>query len=291
MQVIFTETIMKSSFSQHPILFVIINIAIAAIIVGIVLVITHFTLLNATHHGEEIEVPDVSGMFVDEAQIVLDANQLSFQVIDSTYDRSKPLGTVLQQVPIPGSHVKKHREIYLSINAKQIRKVKMPDLHDISYREAKVRLEATGLHVDTTYEASEFKDLVLDVKYKQQSIQPDTWIKEGETITLIIGKGKDGKQDDFNAVVPNLIGLPLNIARSTIASNCLQLGGCLSDDGKLDTLENTYWVYDQDPLPRVATYVGATISIYVSTDPEKAEQLKIERQKQQENKAAEEEFF
>ena len=291
MQAIFNENPMKSYFSQHPVLFVVINFVIAAALVAIALVITHFSLLNATHHGEEIEVPDVSGMFVDEAQIVLEANQLSFQVIDSTYDRSRPLGTVLQQVPIPGSHVKKHREIYLSINAKQIRKVKVPDLHDISYREAKVRLEATGLRVDTTYKESEFKDLVLDVQYKKKSIEPETWIKEGETITLVIGKGKEGLKDELNTVVPNLIGLPLNVARSTISGNRLQLGGCFSDDGKLDTLDNTYWVYDQDPLPRVATYAGATVSIYVSTDPEKAEQLKIERQKQQENKAAEEEFF
>lgn len=281
----------KSYFSEHPIVFVIANLCIAAIVGIVILIVTHFSLLNTTHHGEEVEVPDLNGMYVEEAQIILESKELRFLVIDSTYDRTRRLGTVIQQVPVAGSHVKKNREIYLSINAKQIRKVKIPDLRDMSYREAKVQLEATGLHVDTMYKESEYRDLVLDMQYHDSPVGADTWIKEGETVKLIIGKGKDDIQDEFNAIVPNLIGLPLNIARTTIENNRLQLGGCTSDNGVLDTLNNTYWVYDQEPQPRVATYAGATVSIFVSTDSEKAERVKAEKIKEAESKAEEEEFF
>ncbi len=281
----------KNFFSQHPVLFVLFNFFIAALLGVVILLVVHFALLRSTHHGEEIEVPDLNGMYVEEAQIILEANQLGYQIIDSTYDRSRRLGTVIQQVPIAGSHVKKHREIYLSINAKQISKVMVPDVLDISYREARVRIEAVRLKIDTVYKESEYKDLVLDILYKNQPIAPKTQITEGETITLVLGKGKEDGGDAYNAVVPNLIGTSLSIARNIIRSQNLQLGGCISDNGVLDTIQNTYWVYDQEPQPRVATFAGATVSVYVSTDPAKAERTNREREQQEAEKVAEEEFF
>lgn len=278
-------------FSQHPVLFVLLNFFIAAVLVVVILLVVHFSLLSSTHHGEEIEVPDLSGMYIEEAQIVLEANELSYQIVDSTYDSSRKLGTVIQQIPIAGSHVKKHREIYLSINRKQIAKVLVPDVLDISYREARLRIESIGLKVDSIYKESEYKDLVLDILYKDKPIAPKSQLTKGETITLVLGKGKEDGVDDYNVVVPNLIGTPLSIARNIIQSQNLQLGGCISDDGVLDTVQNIYLVYDQEPQPRVATFAGATVSVYVTTDAAKVERMNNQRQQQEAEKEAEEEFF
>lgn len=281
---------LNNYFNNHPVQFVILNLLIAVVIGLLILVAVHFTLLNATHHGEEVEVPELSGMYIEEAQLLLEANNLKYLVVDSTYDRSRKLGTVIQQVPVAGSHVKKNREIYLSVNAKQVRKVNVPDLRDISYRQAKVQLEATGLKVDTTYEESEYADLVLDMKYNNQPIRENTWLKEGEEIVLVIGKGKNTDPDEA-VVVPNLIGLSISMAKGTISNCGLRLGGCVPDKGELDTLQSTYWVYDQEPQPRAATYPGATISIFVSTDSDKAEHEKVKRQEAEEHKAEEEDFY
>ena len=281
----------KSYFNQKPIAFVAFNIVAAFVIILIALLVMHYVLLGSTRHGEQIEVPDVSGMYIEEAQILLEANHLSFQIVDSTYDRTRRLGTVIQQTPIAGSHVKEGREIYLSINAKQVRKVNIPDMRELSYMQARLQLEATGIVVDTVYKESEYNDLVLDMEYNGSSVMPDTWVKEGETVVLIIGRNDNATREDRQAVIPNLIGLPLNIARTTIDNNQFHLGGCVVDQGELDTLQNTYWVYDQEPLPRVASFIGATISIYVTTDPTKAERENKQRLQEEENKAAEEEFF
>jgi len=278
-------------FSQHPVLFVLLNFFIATVLVVVILLVVHFSLLSSTHHGEEIEVPDLSGMYIEEAQIVLEANELSYQIVDSTYDSSRKLGTVIQQIPIAGSHVKKHREIYLSINRKQIAKVLVPDVLDISYREARLRIESIGLKVDSIYKESEYKDLVLDILYKDKPIAPKLQLTKGETITLVLGKGKEDGVDNYNVVVPNLIGTPLSIARNIIQSQNLQLGGCISDDGVLDTVQNIYLVYDQEPQPRVATFAGATVSVYVTTDAAKVERMNNQRQQQEAEKEAEEEFF
>lgn len=281
---------LKTYFQQHPVLFVLFNIVLAALVALIIAVCVFNSLKGITHHGEEVEVPDISGMYIDEAGIILESQELGYTIVDSIYDKSRKLGTVVQQVPVAGSHVKKNREIYLIVNAKQVRTITVPDLRNFSYRQAKVQLEAAGLMVDTAYTESEYPNLVIDMEYKDRPIDSYTKVKEGETIKLIIGKGAESTID-YTMTIPDLLGLSLREATALIRNSDLALGGCHLDNGDLDTIHNTYWIYDQEPQAFIAARPGTTVSVYVTTNISKANENKQNREKEQENKASEEEFF
>ena len=89
------------------------------------------------------------------------------------------------------SHAKHGRAVYVTINATTRRQVTMPDLQDMSYRQAETTLRGMGLQVDTIYEyePSEYKDLVLDVKAGDESLTPGTRVAVGTLVRLVVGEG------------------------------------------------------------------------------------------------------
>ena len=85
-------------------------------------------------------------------------------VIDSMYIDTMSPGVVLDQVPRAGSAVKSGRTVYLTINALSPRKVTMPELKNLSYRQAEAIVKGLGLSApQIIYWNSEYKDLVLNV--------------------------------------------------------------------------------------------------------------------------------
>ena len=59
-----------------------------------------------------------------------------------------PKGSVIIQDPVAGSHVKRYRKIYLTTVTVLPEKVLMPDLIDLSLRQATATLETYGLKLD-----------------------------------------------------------------------------------------------------------------------------------------------
>ncbi len=110
---------------------------------------------------------------------------------DSVYDKSTRPGTVIDQNPKVGTIVKEGREIYLTINAFSPKMVSLPTLTDISLRQAKSILE--GLEIKKVVEKrvpSDFKDLVLTVRYKGTRLSPGARVPVNATIELEVGEGK-----------------------------------------------------------------------------------------------------
>jgi len=70
--------------------------------------------------------------------------------------------------------------IYLTMNALEPEKVKLPRITDISFRQAQVLLDNCGLTIDSiTYEPSEYNDLVLKVKQDSEDVgEGDMLLKE-----------------------------------------------------------------------------------------------------------------
>ena len=117
-------------------------------------------------------------------------------MIDSIYDSEKVPGTVLDQDPAPNSNVKENRMIYLTINATQPPDVKMPDLVDVSFRQAEAMLQSFGLITgEITYKADLAKNAVLEQRYRNKIIKPGTMLPKGSEIDLVLG---DGLGEDEN---------------------------------------------------------------------------------------------
>lgn len=144
-----------------------------------------------TRHDDTITVPPVKTLSYGEAAARLDQHGLVAVLSDSVYDKSTRPGTVIDQNPKVGTIVKEGREIYLTINAFSPKMVSLPTLTDISLRQAKSILE--GLEIKKVVEKrvpSDFKDLVLAVRYKGTQLSPGARVPVNATIELEVGEGK-----------------------------------------------------------------------------------------------------
>ncbi|MDR0833110.1 MAG: PASTA domain-containing protein [Candidatus Symbiothrix sp.] len=114
---------------------------------GIVLVLV-FVVLKCldfyTRHGKEVTVPDVKGLSTVEAQSFLTNQGLQGVVVDSTFVKNKPSGTILETIPPVGNRVKAGRTIYLTINSHAARLLTVPEVTDISQRQALAMLKSSG---------------------------------------------------------------------------------------------------------------------------------------------------
>ena len=169
---------------------ILINIGLMVIVAIIIGWLSMLWLDKWTRHGETIAVPAVRTLAFDRAVSLLDTEGLKGIVADSVYDNHTAPGTVIEQNPKAGTIVKEGREIFLTINAFSPKMVTLPSLSDISLRQARSILE--GLEIKNIREVripSEFKDLVLGVKYKGVRLQAGARVPVTATIDLEVGQG------------------------------------------------------------------------------------------------------
>jgi beta-lactam-binding protein with PASTA domain len=205
-------------------------------------------------------------MVVGEAEHILALQELKIEVIDSTYSDKVPFGTIVEQDPTPESHVKQGRTIYVTVNASGKRQIIMPDLHDISYRQAETTLCGIGLVVDEEYdyEPSEYRDLVLDIKDEEGlSIEPGEKIAVGTKVRLVVGFGRGTEEVE----VPSVIGMTYQEARSTLLNYRLTVGAVNYDEEESDTIQ---YVYRQTPQEGTIVIEGEPVTLRLSSDIEKA---------------------
>ncbi len=260
----------KRFFDFSDVKFVGINLVLAILVTAAILIALFFWLKKYTQHGVEVAVENVQGLVVPEAEQLLAAQGLKMEVIDSTYSDKVPFGTIVEQNPKPDSHAKIGRIVYVTINATTKRQITMPNLQDMSYRQAETTLRGLGLKVDTVYdyEPSEFRDLVLDVKQKDESILPGQKIPIGTEVRLVIGFGRGTEKVE----VPSVIGLTIQDARSLLLTNRLILGAVTFDEPQQEGLRQV--IYHQSPVPGEILLEGETVAVKLSADERKATNAK-----------------
>ena len=238
---------------------------VAAIFLLIVLFFGALHWLDGyTNHGEEIIVPDLQGLNEQEAGKILASKTLQYEIIDSIFVKGKKAGTIMEQTPEAGSAVKEERTIYLVINARSARQIVLPDLRDVSLRQAEAIITSIGLKIGNyEYVPSEYKDLIQDVKYGNKIVDPGERITEGATVTLLVGKGLSNE----TTTVVSLRGLTLEQARAKAHSASLNIGATLYDITPQNEEEKTqYVVYKQEPVTNSEVSLGQAINLFLTKD-------------------------
>lgn len=174
------------------------QVLIAVLIICVTLFLFMFWISFTTNHGEEIIVPDLSKMTLEQAEDKLDELNLDYELLDTVdYNAAYPKLSVVQQDPDPGAKVKQNRVIYLKINSSTYSKVRIPDLIQKTYRQAVPTLLALGLEVgDTTYIPNLAKDMVLEMKMNGQPVKAGLQVLKMTKISLVLGDGKIGFEED-----------------------------------------------------------------------------------------------
>ena len=279
----------KNSFWNNNIFgYTLKNLLIAiAVFIGLV----WFTLIMIdfyTNHGDTHKVPGVKGVNVEQAMDMLSRLDLKAVVIDSVYVKDKKLGTVIEQNPVEGSVVKPGRPIYLVVNSRSVRLIALPSVTDISIRQAEATLMSIGIKVSSIqYAPSEYKDLVLEVKYRGQSIIQGAKIPEGSSVVLVAGNGYGASA----TAVPSVLGMNLSAAADIITASSFMIGGVIYDV-EPNGDEDAYLIYDQRPAAGDSVSSGSTINLWLSKDPAKKAPPRVKKQQVEEEKVQDiEDFF
>jgi 23S rRNA pseudouridine1911/1915/1917 synthase len=151
-----------------------------------------------TNHGQEIVVPNLSKLTLEQAESKLDELDLDYELLDTVdYNADFPKLSIVQQDPNPGEKVKQNRVIYLKINSTGYSKVRIPDLIQKTYRQAVPTLAALGLEVgDTTYVPNLAKDMILEMKMNGHPIKAGQQVLKMTKVDLVLGDGKIGFEEE-----------------------------------------------------------------------------------------------
>lgn len=191
----------KQFIVRHPI---IVNMVLI-VVVGFALLWGCLMWVDSwTGHGEYRVVPDVKGLPYSRAVEILEENDMIAELSDSLYDDTSAPGTVLDQVPKINSKVKPNRKVYLTITAFSPKNVSVPNLTDVSLRQAQSILEGLGITgVNVVKVPSEYKDLVIGVKFNGLPLAAGTRIPVTATVTLEVGEGVvAGDSLSVDSIVP-----------------------------------------------------------------------------------------
>ena len=169
-----------------------INIGVAFIALILISWMAFQWLKSSTNHGELVEVPDLSSMSVMEMRETIEGASLRYEVLDSAnYNPEDPRFSIIEQNPLAGDMVKENRKIYITVNPSGYKKVTIPNIVQVTQRNATSMLRAVGLDVQrVTYIDQLGKDMVYYIKYKGKSIQPGDKIPKTSKIELICGNGR-----------------------------------------------------------------------------------------------------
>lgn len=164
-----------------------------AFIAGCLLLVgVYYGLDFVTQNNEHIEVPDFETLSLQEIPEVMERFELRYEVLDSAkFNPNYPPFAVIEQSPSAGQEVKRGRKIYFTLNPSGYRKLKVPDVIQITKRNAETRLTAVGFTIgEISYRNNIGKDMVLEIQYKGEKIKPGVVLPKTSKIDLVLGNGK-----------------------------------------------------------------------------------------------------
>ena len=166
-----------------------------AVVVSVLLVFAVLQWLkSSTHHGDFVEVPDLAKLSVTEMREVLEDADLRYEVVDSAnFNPDYPRFSIIEQNPPAGNKVKQNRKIYVTVNPSGYKKITVPDIIQVTRRNATSMLRAVGLDVDeVTYIDELGKDMVYRIRYQGKYIKPGDKLPRTSKIELVCGNGTVG---------------------------------------------------------------------------------------------------
>ena len=247
--------------------FFLVNIIIAVAVIIFLCVSTLMFLKSYTRHGEFVITPDLKGLYESEAETILKHNRLQMEIVDSVYLRGEKPGAIIEQTPKANSKVKQGRFVYLTINAKMKKHIAIPNVLNVSKRQATYTLNSLGFAVgNIEIVPSEYADLVLDIKYQGRTVEAGEQLPDGAVLSLVVGE--NGSEYDGEMIfVPILTGLSQSSAETKIVANELIVGIVDYDVTPANDADKAlFMVYKQTPEPGERVIPGKRIDIWMSKD-------------------------
>ena len=188
---------------------------------SVVILFLVFMLIKVfARQGKEYELPDFRG--TELAQLQADNPlKLEYVIIDSVYDADQEGGIVLQQDPKPGTMVKTHRKVYVTLTTFSPEDVVLPELSNMSVRSAVSALDAAGLRCGKLrFVDSPYRNVILECSCKGKLVYAGEKMDQGATVDLTVGLG----EGNASTIIPFVIGQTPAKARRALLSASLNVG-------------------------------------------------------------------
>jgi len=236
------------------------NIGAAVVFFFAIILAVLLSLKSFTRHGESITLPDFRGLAVEDLEQFVKRNNLNYKIIDSVYNDSLPPKTIVLQDPYPNSGVKKGRNIYISIVSSLPESVVMPNVVNLSVRQAVSLIYSNDITIEKIDFVSGFdKNAVQKQLLEGEEIEPGTKLKKFTAVTLVASKGEPAGATK----VPDIKGLTKKEAMQRLFQNSFNVGNIVGDDEKNSKLI----VASQNPASDNTTYpLGHKVNFRLSSD-------------------------
>ncbi len=190
----------REKFIRMPIIF---HLLSAILVFCILSAIVLKGLKVYTRHNTAIIVPDVKGLQLEDAAVFFENSELRYTVIDSVYTKDVPPGAIIEIVPATDSKVKQGHIIFVTVNAKTAQTASVPDVADLSFRQAYALLQSRGFSsVDILYVSGRYRDLAIGVELRGVPLKPGDKVPIAAKLVLKVSDGDSGSELDENDTIP-----------------------------------------------------------------------------------------
>ena len=223
-----------------------------------IVILDYFILPNYVGYNNEHYLPDVRGEYLEKAIYQLRSLRFNTKSILIPYSESHTPGTVIKMFPRAFTKVKEGRTIDLTIAGKD-EDIEIPDISNLSLRNAKLTLTKLGLGIDTII--YEYDNVIFDGYISFQLPRKGQTVKSSTNMTLGVSRGAP---PDYY-IIPDIVNYSLTRARKSIINEGLRVGE-ITYEFQPDLVPNT--VIEQNMTAGMRVSFPASINLLISTDKE-----------------------
>jgi serine/threonine-protein kinase len=181
------------------------SVALLAFVVGVVL-FNNVLMPRIVHRAGEVRVPDLQNLTLDQAQSALEPTGLVLARAGERFDASVERGRVVVQDPAPGTPVREHRRVSVTVSLGE-ESGSVPELLGETRRGAELLLEHAGLRVGGVTRAP--SDAIAEGLVAATDPPAESVLPRGGEVALLLSTG--AMEEVF--VMPDLKGREIGHAR------------------------------------------------------------------------------
>jgi beta-lactam-binding protein with PASTA domain len=182
----------------------IMHLLLAMLVSCVVIYVTLKWLDAYTLHNKAVIVPDIKGLQIEEAAPFLHNNGLRYNIIDSVFSKNARPGAIVELIPSVGSKVKEGRIVFLTVNAISSQMEVIPDVRDLSFRQAYALLKARGFEsVEIEYIPGRYKDLAIGIALHGRLLEEGERVPLTAPIILKVSNGMEMVDNDSLSLSPD----------------------------------------------------------------------------------------
>lgn len=216
-----------------------------------------------TEIGRQTTVPSVRNLAYEDAVRVLRGSGLrAMKSYNVRYLPDVPPDKVIDQIPEPGSIVKPGRSVFLVLNRTDLPSYPMPELTGRTEDEARQELARIGM-VITSVQTQAISDPDQDGRILIQSVPPNVTLRTGSPVSFIVGKLEKEPVGLMRVVVPDVLGMSVDQAKSLLLRNGLAIG-VIRDEPSALLVPGT--VITQKPTANALVQSGQPVDLSVASE-------------------------